>query len=295
VGIELLGVPTTLGLPRQARRHGPAVLRNAGLVQQLERSGRSVRDLGDLPLPPGEVADSTPIRVQKAVDMARIHAERWLNVHTPTEVMLTLGGDHTTSLGTLWALADLGQRCDVIWIDAHGDFNLVETSPSGNPHGMVLALACGLMPQFMPRITDPASLHLWGIRDLDAGEAPLLRHEQVAVLGPDEVRADPGRIIDRLAPDVFISLDLDSVEPADAPGTMTPVPGGFRGAEVLDLIGRIARERRIVAMDVVEFHPDRDQAGKTAALAVAAVVAALGESAGRRQAVPVRRQARRGA
>ncbi len=288
MGIELLGFPTTLGLPRQARQHGPEVLRAAGLEERLERSGWSVRDLGNLPLPEGVVTDPAPVRVQKVVDVARIQAEHWLHVHTPGELMLTVGGDHTTALGTLWALSLLGRPCDVIWIDAHGDFNLVGTSPSGNPHGMVLALACGLMPQFMPRITMPSSLHLWGIRDLDAEEALLLRHEQIAVLSPDAVRADLARLIDRLGPDVYISFDVDSVEPVDAPGTMTPVPGGFRGAEALDLIGRIARERRIVAMDVVEFHPDYDRDGITAALAVAAIAMAMDGAARESRCTAVR-------
>jgi arginase len=274
--VELLGFPTTLGLPRKALRHGPDQLRLLGLVTALERHA-SVLDFGDLPLPPSDPNDPVALRVEKVVAAARRQAEHWVQHHRQDGLMLTLGGDHSTSLGTIWALAQLGCEFDVVWVDAHGDFNIIETSPSGNPHGMVLALACGLMPDHLPRLIPPSALKLWGIRDLDPGEKRLLEREGVQVKSPAEVRSDWHGLIEGLGPNVFISFDCDSVEPAESPGTMTPVPDGFSRREALELVTAIARKRRVLALDLVEFYPDRDRDDLTRSLAAdvaEAVVAA---------------------
>ncbi len=266
--IELLGFPTTLGLPREAFRHGPEAMRTGGLVTQLETLGQKVIDLGDLVPPPGNTAHAVPVRVQQVVEAARWQADTWVKKHENENLMMTLGGDHTTSLGTIWALIRMGHSFDVVWVDAHGDFNIIETSPSGNPHGMVLSLACGLMPQFMKRIITPSDLKLWGIRDLDEGEKRLLTDYSVEVLDPGQTRKSWSQILDRLKPEVFLSFDIDSVEPEEAPGTMTPVPGGFRSKEALELVAQIANRRRLLAVDIVEFHPDKDRESRTLNLAM---------------------------
>jgi arginase len=283
VAIQLLGFPTALGLPRKAHKHGPEAMRAAGLVQLLERHGQTVRDLGDMALEEAHQEDLAPDRVRKVVAAARRQAERWQQLHNPNDLMLTLGGDHSTSLGTICALAATGQSFDIVWIDAHGDFNVLETSPSGNPHGMVLALACGLMPDFLPRQVDPQQLRLWGIRSLDPGERTLLEQEQVEVLTPDQVRHERERIISRLKPNVFLSFDIDSVDPPEAPGTWTPVPAGFHRHEALELVAGIARQRRLLALDIVEFHPDRDRNDLTVDLALAVAETAITGQAALRQ------------
>lgn len=276
MAIQLLGFPTTLGLPRKAFLHGPEALRKAGLVQRLERLGTIVKDLGDLSLEEGRAEDPVDLRVQKVVEAARRQADHWVNLHKPGDLTMTLGGDHTTSLGTIWALSRLGHEFDVVWIDAHGDFNVIETSPTGNPHGMVLALACGLLPQFAPRMIGPDQLRLWGIRDLDPGEKALLVRERVEVLDPDQTRQDWTQVISRLRPNVLLSFDIDSVEPEEAPGTMTPVPGGFRRTEALELVDQIARHRNLLAVDIVEFHPDKDRESLTVSLALKVAEVAVG-------------------
>jgi len=282
VGIQLLGFPTTLGLAHQYHDYGPAALRRAGLIPMLERLGVSVEDLGDLPLEPGRQEDPVPVRVRKVVEAARRQASLWQQVHRPGHLMLTLGGDHSTSLGTIWALSAMHYDFDVVWIDAHGDYNILETSPSGNVHGMVLSLAAGLMPAFLPRLVETARLHFWGIRSLDPGERVLLELSDAELLTPEEVRRQKDRLINRLKPDVFLSFDIDSVDPSEAPGTRTPVPGGFRQSEALDLVALLARERRLVALDIVEFHPDRDQEGRTLQLALAVAKTAVANQVQRR-------------
>lgn len=283
MAIQVLGFPTTLGLPHRPARHAPEAMRSAGLLQRLGELSSTVEDLGDFPLPEGNPRDPVHERVVKAVDAARRQADFWLKQHKPGQLMMTVGGDHSTSLGTIWALHRMGHSFDVVWIDAHGDFNILETSPSGNPHGMVLALACGLMPSYMPGVLDPACLHQWGIRDLDPGEKLLLEQNHVEVLSPDQVRHEWERIAMRLKPNVFLSFDMDSVEPDQAPGTKTPVPGGFHRHEALDLVAYLSRHRHLLAVDLVELHPDRDQNDLTVNLAVEVACTAVSGQAERRR------------
>ncbi|HLO04334.1 MAG TPA: arginase family protein [Symbiobacteriaceae bacterium] len=281
--IELLGFPTTLGIPRPDRRHAPEVLRAAGLLDLLRQHASAVADLGDMSLSAGQVADSWPDRVQKVVDSARRQVALWQERHEADSLMLTVGGDHSTALGTLLTLAARGEEFDVIWIDAHGDFNTLATSPSGNPHGMVLSLACGLLPHYLDAHLHPSQLHLWGIRDLDEGERRLLEHHRVEVRTPDQVRQRTEAIIANLKPNVYLSFDIDSVDPSEAPGTGTPVPNGFRTAEALHLVTRIAQTKQVLALDLVEFHPDKDQNDMTRELSLAVIRTVIEEQVRRRQ------------
>lgn len=282
MAIQLLGFPTTLGLPHKYHEYGPDALRRAGLVPMLEALGETVEDLGDLPLEPGTNAVPVITRVQKVVDAARRQAEYWQKVLRPGNLMMTLGGDHSTSLGTIWALSAMGRTFDVVWIDAHGDYNVLETSPSGNVHGMVLSLAVGLMPLFLHQLVGTECLHFWGIRSVDPGEQVLLERSHATLADPDQVRRRKDALIDRLKPDVFLSFDIDSVDPSEAPGTRTPVPGGFTRAEALDLVDRLSRRRNLVALDIVEFHPDRDQNALTLNLALAVARTAIANQLARR-------------
>lgn len=279
MAIQLLGYPTTLGLPRTAAVHAPEALRGAGLMARLTRLGQPVIDHGDMALPPGRRDIPVADLVRQVVEAARVQKEHWLQHLRPGDLPLTIGGDHSTSLGTIWALAELGHDFDVVWIDAHGDFNILETSPSGNPHGMVLSLATGLLPDLLPRLISPQQLRFFGIRDLDPGERALLERERVEVPSPDQVRQERERLLRRLKPHVFLSFDIDSVDPSEAPGTMTPVPHGFRREEALGLVAAIARQRKIIALDLVEYHPDYDRDGITAALALDVLTTALTGSA----------------
>src|SRR5262245_28652327 len=175
---QLFGFPTTLGLPRLVSEEGPAALRRLGLVEGLECI-LEVADLGDLEVERPEAGDGPHRLLRKVIASARRQAAMFTNVHDPDSLPITVGGDHTTSLGTAMGLNQLGLSFDVVWLDAHGDFNTPISSPSGNPHGMVLALLAGLTP-YLPQVVAPWRFHLWGVRDLDPGERALL-----GVLGVD--------------------------------------------------------------------------------------------------------------
>jgi arginase len=274
---QLFGFPTTMGLPRVVREEGPTALRRIGLVPALERV-LDVTDFGDLEVErptPGEGAAQLLPRVIAA---ARRQARAFTREYAAGSMGITIGGDHTTSLGTTLALNQLGLSFDVVWLDAHGDFNTPITSPSGNPHGMVLALLAGLTP-YLPQVVAPWRLHLWGVRDLDPGERSLLEALGVEVRDVAATRAEWPRLLNSLSGNVLVSFDCDCCQPEVAPGTMTPVAGGFERNEVLWMVRQIGEARRVLALDVVELHPDRDRQGLTARLARDVVLTVAGAQA----------------
>src|SRR5262249_38398445 len=151
---------------------------------------------------------------------AHRQANTLANGYAEDALPISVGGDHTTSLGTALGLSQLGLSFDVVWLDAHGDFNTPITSPSGNPHGMVLAMLAGLTP-YLPQVIAPWRLHLWGVRDLDPGERSLLEALGVEVRDVNATRAEWPRLLAGLGEEVLLSFDCDSCQPEVAPGTMT--------------------------------------------------------------------------
>jgi arginase len=268
---QLLGFPTALGMPRPVTEAGPAALRRLGLVQALEHV-LEVTDLGDLAVERPEVGDGVDRLLRRVITAARRQARVFAQAYAADSLPITVGGDHTTSVGTALALTQLGVSFDVVWLDAHGDFNTPITSPSGNPHGMVLALLAGLTP-YLPQAVAPWRLHLWGVRDLDPGERSLLAALGVDVRDVAEARAEWPGLLRAVGRDVLVSFDCDCCQPEVAPGTMTPVANGFERAEVLRMVRQIGEARRVLALDVVELHPDRDREDRTAKLARDVVLA----------------------
>jgi arginase len=157
---RLLECPTALGLPRIVSEDGPTAVRRIGLVKVLPHV-LDVIDLGDLAVERPEDGDRGDRLLRRVIATARRQAGAFTAAYTADSLPITRGGDHTISLGTALGLTQLGLSFDVVWLDAHGDFNTPITSPSGNPHGMVLALLAGLTP-YLPQAVPPWRLHLWG-------------------------------------------------------------------------------------------------------------------------------------
>jgi arginase len=277
---QLLGFPTALGLPRLVSEEGPAAVRRVGLVQALERV-LEVTDLGDLAVARPETGDGVGRLLHQVIAAARRQARAFIQAYAVDALPITLGGDHTTSLGTALALRQLGRSFDVVWLDAHGGFNTPITSPSGHPHGMVLAILAGLTP-YLPQAVAPWRFHLWGVRDLDPGERSLLAALGVDVRDVAATRAEWPGLLRALSRDVLLSFDCDCCQPDVAPGTLTPVANGFERAEVLRMVRQIGEARRVLALDVVELHPDRDREDRTAQLARDVILAVAGVGIARR-------------
>jgi arginase len=292
--IALIGVPIDLGADRRGVDMGPSAIRYAHLNQKLQNLGYVVHDLGNVPVPIPETCRITEPRL-KYVDCI-VPVMRRLSGMVSTSIQkkhfpLVLGGDHSLSLGSVRGVARL-KRIGLIWIDAHGDFNTAETTPSGNIHGMPLAALCGLGDRRLTQLWDeavpvlsPQRVAVIAARDLDPGEKTLLRQagvmvfsmEQIDRLGMTQVME---RALDHVSRDVegiYLSLDMDALDPRHAPGVGTPVSGGLTQREAHLACEMIAESGLLIGMDVVEVNPILDVQNQTASLAVELILSALGK------------------
>ena len=287
--IEIIGCPVDLGAGRRGVDMGPSAIRVADLERHLERLGHKVTDFGDIDVMIPETLEAGPSTIRykpailRACDELRAEVERSLAAgRTP----VVLGGDHSLGIGSVSGSSNhyhrLGKPIGLIWFDAHGDFNTPETTPSGNVHGMSLAVLHGFGdPDFVnlggraPKM-DPRNTVLIGVRDLDAGERDLLRRSGVTAFtireiderGMRDIVNEAIRVAGAGTAGIHLSFDLDVVDPEDAPGTGTPVDGGisYREAHLaMEMIGDLAD---IVSVDLVEVNPLLDQRNATGVLAV---------------------------
>jgi arginase len=291
--VEILGAPVDLGADRRGVDMGPSAIRYAGLRAGIESCGFEVFDLGNLPLMLGDDVDVESPRAKyldQIVHMAGDIAEAVEGVLERGRFPLVLGGDHSASLGSVTGAA-LSREIGLIWVDAHGDFNTPQTTPSGNVHGMVLAALTGYGDRRMvelrgtsPKVR-PSTVALVGVRELDPGERELLRSSAVHVFtmsqidqkGMHEVMAEAIEVAGVLPDGFHLSLDLDVIDPLRAPGVGTPVPGGISYREGHLAMEMVADSGRLTSMDVVEVNPILDAHNQTAEMAVDLVLSALGK------------------
>jgi arginase len=291
--VAVIGAPLDLGAGRRGVDMGPSAIRYAGLEQHLaEKLGVRVSDEGNVGLP---VAESTAVGDQKArfLDQILDLCDRVARfVSTAAErgaVPLVLGGDHSVALGSLVGMAQARGPGGVVWVDAHGDLNTPQTSPTGNVHGMVLAAALGLAGEAFRREGWPlpavqhGKLALVGVRSLDDGERELLSGLDAKVFtmsDVDRIGIEPcmREALAHASGAAFlhVSLDMDVVDPDHAPGVGTPVRGGLSYREAHLAMETVAEFGLTDSMDVVEVNPILDRENETGRLAVELVASALG-------------------
>ena len=293
--VAVLGVPMDLGQGRRGVDMGPSALRYGRLEEHLEALGHQVRDLGDVDVPGAEelgLSYAGPGGGLAFVDAIVGACETTAATlgDLPAEVFpIVLGGDHSISIGSVTGCSRR-ERVGVVWVDAHGDFNTAETSPSGNVHGMPLAALCG---RGDPRLVDcgwpgakvrPEDVVLIGIRDLDRRERGLMREAGVTVFTMKEVdQLGLSRIaaetLERLGglPRLHLSFDADVLDPEIAPGVGTPVPGGLTYREAHLLMELFAESGRVTSLDLVEVNPILDRSNLTANLLVELAASLLGK------------------
>jgi arginase len=287
----VIGAALDLGAGRRGVDMGPSAIRYAGLDARLADIGHTPDDLGNVET---AVAEATTPGDERARFLPQIRetcariADRVAGAAERGSVPLVLGGDHSVALGTLEGLARVYGPGGVLWIDAHGDLNSPETSPSGNVHGMVLAAALGLAgPQFedgwqLPAL-DRTRVALVAIRSLDAGERALLLELDARVFTMSDVdrfgveRAVRESLAHVAGPGfVHVSLDMDAVDPDVAPGVGTPVRGGLSYREAHLALELVAESGLLSSLDVVEVNPILDRENETGELAVELAASALG-------------------
>jgi arginase len=292
--VAVIGATLDLGAGRRGVDMGPSAIRYAGLDQQLsDKLGVQVFDAGNVVSPVVETAsegDESARYLDQILDLCDRLSVLVAEAAGRGAMPLVLGGDHSCALGSLVGMARArGGPGGVVWVDAHGDLNTPETSPTGNVHGMVLAAALGEAGDSFLRngwpipAVDHAKLALVGVRSLDDGERELLGRLDAKVFTMSEV--------DRLGIEpcmqealahasggafLHVSLDLDVVDPDYAPGVGTPVRGGLSYREAHLAMETAAESAHIDSMDVVEVNPILDRENATGQLAVELVASALG-------------------
>lgn len=291
--LRIFGVPMDLGQRRRGVDMGPSALRYAGLDNRLRALGYNVVDSGNLnvPLPENEPPDNSKARhLESIAKVCRDVYAKTLATLERDEVSIFLGGDHSISIGTVSAMDAHGGNVGVIWVDAHGDFNTPEITPSGNVHGMALAALLGRGARELTDIgregakLSPAEAVILGARDIDPAERVALRESGVLVITMRDVdemgmAAAARQALERLGglSKIHISLDMDSLDPMEAPGVGTPVPGGLTYREAHLLMEILSDSGKVGSLDIVEVNPILDNRNRTARLGVELAASLFGQ------------------
>ncbi|MEC2211641.1 arginase [Bacillus paralicheniformis] len=296
--ISMIGVPMDLGQLRRGVDMGPSAIRCAGVNERLESLCQDIEDLGDMTIGQredekegGEPA-SEELRNLKAITKASAKlAETVDKIVASGAFPLVLGGDHSIAIGTLAGLVKHYQNLGVIWYDAHADLNTKETSPSGNIHGMPLAISLGIGHEGLTGIygketkIKAENIVIIGARSLDDEEKELIRDKGIKVYTMHEIdRLGMTRVMEETidylrgrTDGVHLSLDLDALDPNDAPGVGTPVAGGISYRESHLAMEMLEESKLITSAEFVEVNPILDEKNRTAEAAVALMGSLFGE------------------
>ena len=277
---------------------GPSAVRVAGLVPRLEGLGYEVKDAGNVEAAFAEQKNIGDPKAKYLKEIARSCQKQadWVKKTLEDGALpLVLGGDHSIAVGTVSGVSAYFRAREksvgLIWLDAHGDFNTPETTPTGNIHGMPLACVTGRGPKeltelfgFAPKVL-PANTVLVGVHDVDRGESRLLREAGVKTFtmrdiderGMRSVVEEAIAIASNGTEGFCVSLDLDFIDATHAPGVGTPVRGGATYREAHLALELISDSNGLVSLEVVEVNPVLDERNRTAELAVELIASALGK------------------
>ena len=296
--VHLIGVPLDLGGNRRGVDMGPSAFRIAALRERITVLGYSVTDKGDLATPIQEMRHLGDEHKKYIDDIARVCQELYDAVAASLAadaVPIVLGGDHSLAAGSVgaaagWARDAHRQPIGLLWVDAHGDMNTPDTSPSGNVHGMPLAAVLGAEPSelatiggFSPKVF-PAHTVLIGVRNLDVREKIAVRNSHAHVFtmkdidrrGIASVVEEAVRLAGTGTAGLHVSFDMDVCDPSIAPGVGTPVKGGLNYREAHMVMEIVADSGLLTSLDMVEVNPTLDVRNATAQLGTELALSALG-------------------
>ncbi|WP_160725700.1 arginase [Bacillus sp. USDA818B3_A] len=292
--LSIIGMPMDLGQMRRGVDMGPSAIRYAGINERLKPLFDEIHDWGDIPVGRPEVVidkDSNLRNLDLVAEKSALLAEKVDEAVQSGDFPLVLGGDHSIAIGTLTGVSKHYKNLGVIWYDAHGDLNTAETSPSGNIHGMPLAVSMGLghpllteIGGYHPKIK-PENIIIIGARALDDGEKELIEEKGMKVytmheidrLGMTKVMEETIAYLKANTDGVHLSLDLDGLDPTDAPGVGTPVIGGISYRESHLAMEMLEEAGIITSAEFVEVNPILDEKNKTAICAVELMGSLFGE------------------
>jgi arginase len=296
--VTLIGVPLDLGAGRRGVDMGPSAFRVAGIDQKIRALGYEVVDAGDLPVKIAETQVPGDPRLKYLKEIKEVCEDLRDRVEAAVakgSLPVVLGGDHSIAMGTLAGLSrhyhSRKEKIGLIWFDAHADANTAETSPSGNIHGMPLAVALGLgapslvnLAGFSPMV-DGSRAALVGIRDVDPAERPNVRASGIGAFTMRDIdergmRAVMDEAIKRATSGtagIHVSFDLDGMDPDYAPGVGTPAPGGLSYREAHLAMEMLADTGKVLSAELVEVNPILDNRNGTAILGVELLASLLGK------------------
>ncbi|WP_040205762.1 arginase [Neobacillus jeddahensis] len=292
--LSIIGMPMDLGQMRRGVDMGPSAIRYAGINERLKPLFDEIHDLGDIAIGrPAVVVDqeSNLRNLDLVAEKSAMLAEKVDEAIQSGSFPLVLGGDHSIAIGTLAGVSKHYQNLGVIWYDAHGDLNTAETSPSGNIHGMPLAVSLGLghkklteIGGYFPKVK-PEHVVIIGARSLDEGERKLIKEKGMKVYTMHEVdRMGMAKVIEETiaylkdkTDGVHLSLDLDGLDPSECPGVGTPVMGGISYRESHLAMEMLEEAKLITSAEFVEVNPILDEKNKTASVAVELMGSLFGE------------------
>ncbi|MCS0790631.1 arginase [Cytobacillus oceanisediminis] len=293
--LSIIGMPMDLGQMRRGVDMGPSAIRYAGVNERLKCLFEEIHDQGDIAIGRPEVQIDPNSNLRNLDLIAEKTEKLGEEVDKAIEsgsFPLVLGGDHSIAIGTLAGVSKHYKNLGVIWYDAHGDLNTAETSPSGNIHGMPLAVSLGIghplltnVGGYAPKVK-PENIVIIGARSLDEGERELIKEKGIKVYTMHEIdRLGMTKVMEesitylkeRNTDGVHLSLDLDGLDPHDAPGVGTPVIGGISYRESHLAMEMLAESQIITSAEFVEVNPILDDKNKTATVAVALMGSLFGE------------------
>jgi arginase len=296
--VRIIGVPMDLGASRRGVDMGPSALRVGGLATHIKQMGHHLEDIGNIPVKQPEEQHYGEKKAKYLNEIAETCQGLADIVEKSLDegmIPIVMGGDHSIAVGTMGGVSrhfrKKEKRIGLVWLDAHADMNTPDTSPSGNIHGMPLASIVG---HGAPELTDlvgprpmvnPRNVCLIGARDIDSKEKRIIKESGVHVFtmrdlderGMREVMAEALRFANDDTDGVAVSLDLDFVDPTDAPGVGTPVRGGVTYREAHLAMEMLADSKGLVSLEVVEVNPVIDHHNQTAVLGVELLLSALGK------------------
>jgi len=294
MNLGIIGVPLDLGQKRRGVDMGPTAMRIAGLVERLELLNHRITDYGNISGPDRSTARVGNERARYLGEIVKVCgrvADAVSDAVGNGRFPLVLGGDQSVSIGTLAGLSEKTTRRGIIWIDAHADFNTDKTTPSGNIHGMALSAILGYgnprlahFRRIYPKALEENSV-LIGCRSIDEGEAELLARSRVTVFTMKEVdEMGIARVMEKAietathgVDEVHLSFDIDVLDPREAPGTGTPVPGGLTYREAQLCMEMLYDAGIITSAELVEVNPILDHSNRTAELAVQLLESLMGK------------------
>jgi arginase len=290
--IHIIGIQMDLGASKRGVNMGPSAMRYAGLLEKLYELGGSISDKGDIIA--GEPQTDNP-RLKNFKPIFEANKELYEKVTSSLKqgaFPVILGGDHSVAAGSIAATSNFYGSIGVIWVDAHGDFNSEESSPSGNMHGMPLSALTGFGPEKMVAFdkeinyVDPDHVAVIGGRDIDPDERKRMISSGIHVfsmhdidrLGMTEIVKQAIAVASKDTKGIHVSFDVDAITPQEAPGVGTPVHSGLTVREAFLAAELTAESGKLIALDMVEINPILDERNRTGILACELILSFLGKT-----------------